>query len=288
MDVLLKCTLVNRTMSAIKKLGIVAGGGDIPFQLVEYCQKNQIDFFVVALKSHASKKLVNKDIPHVWARLGDIGHTFQKLKEEEVREIVLIGNVKRPSLSEIRPDWEGVKIIAKLAKKALGDDGLLRAVIEEIEERGFKVIGVDKIMPDLVASNGVYGKYAPNKDDMIDIERGITIAKELGALDVGQGVVVQERLVLAVEAIEGTDAMISRAGALKRNGRKPILIKMKKPNQDFRVDLPTIGEKTVEEAAKAGFGGIAIQAGSILLVNRHEVIKKANAAKMFIIGMEFE
>ncbi len=271
-------------MANIKKLGIIAGGGEIPSQVVACCQKQGIPFFVIALEPHASKDLV-EGVPHVWARLGKAGFILKQLKKENVTDIVLIGSVKRPTFGEVRPDWGGIKIIANIMKRALGDDGLLRLVVKEIEKKGFNVVGVDDFLPELLAPSGIYGKVKPSKQDMIDIDRGIEIVKELGRLDVGQGAVIQEGIVLAIEAVEGTDAMLHRAGEIKRKGKGPVFIKLKKVNQDGRIDLPTIGKNTIATLIKYGFSGVAIGAGEVLIVNKDEVVKEADKHGIFIIGM---
>ncbi len=272
-------------MKKITKLGIIAGGGRIPRQVVEYCQEREIPFFVVALESHANNDLV-VDVPHIWARLGEAGKVFKHLKENEVTEIMLIGSVKRPSFVQIVPDWEGLKFIAKIAKNAFGDDSLLRLVIAEIEKRGYTVIGVEDVLPNILATEGVYGKIKPTKEELKDIDYGLKAASQLGSLDIGQGVIVQQGIILAVEAIEGTDELIKRSKDLKRSGANPILIKAKKPSQDGRIDLPTIGKKTVLNAAESGFSGIAVQAGGALVVDKEDMIKAADEKGLFVIGVE--
>ncbi len=242
-------------------------------------------FFVAALRSHASEDLTC-NIPHIWMHLGEAGKLFKKFKEEGVTDIVLIGTVKRPSLKEVIPDWEGVKILASLATKAFGDDSLLRSVIAEVEKRGFTVVGVDTVLPGLLSTSGVYGKYKPSKEDMQDIEHGLKIVSTLGSLDVGQGAVIQEGITLALETIEGTDEMIKRAGLLKRKGKPPVFIKAKKPNQDTRVDLPTIGVNTINNIATQGFAGVAIQANAVLVIDKEEVIKTANKHGLFVFGVD--
>ncbi len=272
-------------MRKLTKLGIIAGGGNLPKQVISFCKSNNIPFFVVVLDSHADKELVS-DEPHMVAKIGEVGKILKSLKQEDVKEIMLIGSVKRPALSEIVPDWEGVKLIAKLATKAFGDDKMLRVVISELEKKGFSVIGVEEVLPDILAKSGVYGKHIPSMQDMIDIEHGIKIASQMGELDVGQGAVIQEGITLAVEAIEGTDEMIKRAGVFKRGGKGPVFVKVKKPNQEKRADLPTIGKDTIINAAAQGFAGIAIQAGGVLVVDMDEVIKIADEKGLFIIGMD--
>jgi DUF1009 family protein len=203
-----------------------------------------------------------------------------------VYEIVLAGGIKRPSFKELIPDWEGAKLMAKLAIKKMTDNNLFLAAINEIERHGFKVVGIEEVVPEMMFSEGIYGKVKPSGEDMDDIQRGITVAKALGTVEVGQAVVVQEGMVLAVEAVEGTDMMLSRAATVKKQGKAPVMVKILKPGQDMRVDLPAIGLQTIEQLKKYGMKGIAVEAGGILLIEREAVIKMADEAGIFIIGMK--
>lgn len=269
----------------MKKLGIVAGSGALPSCLVQACEKAGRPYFVLALKGHAEAESFPKGTPIKWMRLGAIGQGFDEMKRQQVQEIVMIGAVRRPSLLELRPDWRGIKFFAKAGVKALGDDGLLKAVIAEIETEGFKVIGVDSLMPSLVATKGIYGKIGPAPEDAEDIEKGAKIARILGQADVGQAIAIQQGIVLAVEAIEGTAELIKRAGALKRAGIGGVLVKMAKPQQERRADLPTIGVQTVYDVADAGLAGIAIEAGSVLLVEAEKMVEVADKLDVFIVGV---
>jgi hypothetical protein len=168
----------------------------------------------------------------------------------------------------------------------MNDDNLFRFVLDEIEKHGFKVVGIQDVVPAMLFSEGIYGKIKPTAEDLDDIHRGITVAKALGSVDVGQAAVVQEGIVLAVEAVEGTDMMLSRASSLKRKGKKPVMVKIVKPGQDTRVDLPVIGLQTIEQLNKYDIGGIAVEAGGILLIEREAVIKMADDTGKFIIGMK--
>lgn len=269
-----------------RKLGIVAGGGALPGSLIEACRKEGRPFFVLALKGHADPALLPKDIPMKWMRMGAVGFGFAEMKRQGAQDIVLIGNVRRPTLMELRPDLRGLKFFAKAGVKALGDDGLLRAVIKEIEADGFKIVGADTLVPSLLAGNGIFGKVHPNKEDMEDIQKGIKTVQILGAADVGQAVIVQQGIVLSVEAIEGTAALIKRTSALKRAGGGGVLVKMAKPKQERRVDLPTIGPQTVKGIYEAGLKGIAVEAGAVLMADAQMCVKLADELGIFIIGIE--
>lgn len=273
-------------VQSMRKLGIVAGGGALPASLIKACQKDGRPFFVLALKGHADEAVLPKDVPLKWMRMGAIGFGFAEMKRQGVQDIVLIGNVRRPSVMELRPDFRGLKFFAKAGVKALGDDGLLRAVIDEIEADGFKIVGADTLVPSLLAGTGVFGKIAPDKEAWEDIQKGIQTVQILGAADVGQAVIVQEGIVLSVEAIEGTAALIKRSGALKRAGGGGVLVKMAKPKQERRVDLPTIGPQSVKDVHEAGFKGIAIESGAVLMVDAEQCVKLADKLGIFIVGIE--
>jgi DUF1009 family protein len=200
--------------------------------------------------------------------------------------LVFIGGVRRPSWAEIRPDFKGLSLLAKLSLKALGDDGLLRFVIKEVENQGVIVKGIHEIMPELLVPEGILTTKKPLKKDFIDIERGYEVAKLLGQADVGQAVIVQQGLVLSVEGIEGTAALIERTKKLKRKGDGGVLVKVIKPQQEKRVDMPTIGPNTVQSIYDAGLKGIAVEANSVLLAEAEKTIALADKLNIFIIGIK--
>lgn len=268
-----------------RKLGIIAGGGSIPALLVRHCQEQGRDFFVLAIEGNADKSFFSGDIPHQWIRIGQAGTGFKRLAEEKVQDVIMIGTIRRPSFFDLVPDLRTTAFFAKIGTKALGDDGILRALVKEIESEGMAVKGVHEVMPDILVKSGVLGKHKPDKQALADIERGIEVAAELGKLDVGQAVVVQQGLVLGVEGIEGTDELIRRCQDYKRKGVGGVLVKLRKPQQDMRIDLPTIGTRTIERAHETGLRGIAVHAGNGLIVDETEVIKLADKYGLFVIGV---
>lgn len=269
------------------KLGIIAGGGGLPLQVIQACLQSRRDFFVIALKDQTDPAIVDA-IPHQWIFLGKSGKALKKLKEQNVSDLVMVGSVSRPTFSSIGLDLWTTKFLVKAGAAALGDDGLLGALVREIEKEGFRVVGVDEIIPSLIAPFGVYGKHAPDEQALADIRRGIEVARGIGALDVGQGAVVQEGLVLCVEAIEGTERLLGRCKELKREGPGGVLVKLKKPDQESRADLPTVGVETIKQAADAGLRGIAIEAGNTLVVDRENAIAEADKVGLFLIGIDVE
>src|SRR5574344_1280818 len=266
-----------------RKLGIIAGGGTLPQALINYCQDTKRDFFVLAIEGNADKAMFSPLIPHKWIRIGQAGTGFKTLTDEKVQDVVMIGTIHRPTLADLVPDLRTATFFAKVGMKSLGDDGILRALIKEIESENMKVVGIHEVLPDLLVKEGVLTKAKPNKQSNVDIVRGIEVGFALGRLDVGQSVIVQQGLVLGVEGIEGTDELIKRCGEYKRKGDGGVLVKLRKPQQDMRIDLPTIGTRTIERAHESGLQGVVVHAGNGLIVDEAEVIKLANKYKMFIM-----
>lgn len=265
-------------------IALFAGRGNLPLTLLQIFQKQERPFVILAFKGQTAEHLV-KHLPHLWIHFGEVGKALNYIKENHIREIVMAGGIFRPPLSEIRPDWEGVKWLAKIGSKALGDDNLLKHIIGMIEEKGYKVVGSDEILTDLLAPKGLLSSIEPDQQAWRDIGRGIEILSALSPVDVGQAVIIQEGLVLGIEAIEGTDALIERAGRLQRPGPGGILIKTAKRQQEQRVDLPTIGLETIHQVLKAGLRGIAVEAGRTLFLNREESLKLAQEKGLFIVGL---
>ncbi len=268
-----------------RKLGIIAGGGSIPKKLIDFCKENGRDYFVLAIEGNADKNLIDESIPHQWIRIGQAGTGFKRFHEEKVEDVVMIGTIRRPSFFDLVPDFRTAAFFAKIGMKSIGDDGILRALVKEIESEGMLVKGVHEVLPEILVKEGIMGKHKPDKQAIEDIKRGIEVAETLGRLDVGQAVVVQQGLVLGVEGIEGTDELIRRCGEYRRKGDGGVLVKLRKPQQDMRIDLPTIGPRSVYRAKESGLRGIAVHAGNGLIVDEEETIKAADKEGLFIIGV---
>ncbi|MGP1395818.1 MAG: LpxI family protein [Inquilinaceae bacterium] len=271
--------------SALPKLGILAGGGPLPRRLAEVCRARGRPFFIVAMRGHAEPSLTD-GFPHAWFRLGEAGAVLDRLRQERVAELCLIGSVRRLSLSTLRPDLKTAAFLARVGRRALGDDGLLDAVRGALEAEGFRVVGVQEILADVLAPSGLLVGTAPDDQAQIDIARGLEVARAIGRLDVGQAAVVEQGVVLALEAVEGTDAMLERVRGLERRGPGGVLVKTPKPQQDRRLDLPTVGVTTVERAAAAGLRGIAVEAQGALIVDRAAVTDAADRLGLFIVGVD--
>jgi UDP-2,3-diacylglucosamine hydrolase len=267
-------------------LGILAGGGRLPGRVAAAAAAGGREVFIVGLDGFADPAVLAR-WPHEVIRIGAAGRILAALRARRCRDLVLIGAVRRPSFFDLRPDAEGLRLLARAGRAAFaGDDGALAAVIKVLGEEGFNVIGVHDILNEAMAPAGVLGAVAPDAQAMADIQRGVMVARALGAVDVGQGCVVQHGLVLAVEAIEGTDAMLARCAALARSGPGGVLVKLVKPAQDRRTDLPTIGLETVRAAVAAGLRGIAFAAGDTLLADRAAAIDAADKAGLFLLGLD--
>ncbi len=218
-----------------------------------------------------------------WIHMGEAGRVFDLLKAADTADVVLAGGLRRPALADIKPDLKGAGILARIAARLLpgvGDDTLLSAVIAEFEREGFRVVGADEVLSDLLAPAGNLGARAPDAGALADIAVGLGAARSLGAADRGQAVIVLDGAVIGAEDVQGTDALIVRHG-------KPgaVLVKAKKPQQERRADLPTIGPATVANAARAGLKGIAVEAGHTLVLGRADVAAAADAAGLFVVGV---
>lgn len=269
------------------KLGIIAGGGVLPLRLVEACRDGGREVFVITFEGVPGTPDFG-ETPHATARLGEVARAIALLREAKVAEVVLAGPIPRPSLRALKLDSGGLRVLAGLRPGAMGDDKLLSLIVRELETAGFRVVGVDDLLGDLLAPEGVLGRHVPNRDARADIAAGCRVARLLGAVDVGQAVVVQQGVVLGVEAIEGTDALLERCAGLRREGTGGVLVKIRKPGQERRADLPTIGPRTVEMARAAGLRGIAVEAGGSLIVARAAVVEAADAAGLFVVGIDPE
>lgn len=265
-------------------LGIVAGGGSLPRRLVEACQESGRGAFVVAIEGHTEPATV-AGTNHLWIRMGQSERAIRALRDAGARELVLVGAVKRPSMTELRPDRLTFKFLAKIGFNSRGDDGLLGAVVKALEGEGFVMRGVDEFLHDLLAAEGCFGRFQPDEAAWRDIRRGIAVVRAMGAADVGQATVIQDGLVLGVEALEGTDALLARCGPLRREGPGGVLVKLRKPGQERRADLPTIGVATVTGAAEAGLRGIAVEAGGTLVVDLPAVTAAADRTGLFLVGI---
>ncbi len=272
-----------------KKLGLIAGAGDLPVLLAQHCRDAGIPLHVSRIMGMSDPRL--KDFNGGESPIASFGERMKALKADNVDTIVFAGLVSRPDIQTLKPDWRGAMALPRiLPEMTKGDDALLRAVVREFERDGFKVIGADEVLHDLLAPQGLIAGAAPNPSQQHDIDKALEVTAQLGLLDVGQGAIVCEGLVLAVEAQEGTDRMLARVAELStdirgtRQRRRGVLVKRAKPQQERRVDLPTIGLRTIEGAAKAGLAGVVVEAGGALIIDKVSVIAACQEAGLFLIG----
>ena len=275
----------------MRKLGLIAGGGTLPVEIAEHCRRSGRPLFVIRLKGFAGPELS----PYAGAEVGiaELGKCFKALKRAGCEAVCLVGNVSRPDFGALIPDLRGLSVLpAAISAARRGDDALLRLMLGEFEKEGFAVEGANDVMEDLSLGPGPLGRVAPRDEDLADLHRALDVARAIGRLDVGQGAVVCRGLVLAVEAQEGTDAMLARVADLPAaiRGRPGacagVLAKAPKPIQETRIDLPTIGPATVHAAARAGLAGIVGEAGRLLVLDRDAVIELADELGLFILGVE--
>jgi UDP-2,3-diacylglucosamine hydrolase len=277
-----------------KRLGIIAGGGDLPIAIAQAAQNDGREVFLLALEGMANAQAVDA-FPHAWASLGELGKLIRLLKDADCYEITMAGKVHRPEIHRLKLDARGALALPRVIAAAIrGDDALLRALIGLLEKEGLHVIGSAEAARDLLAPEGPLGELEPTEDEQGDVLHGIRVVRALGELDIGQAAVVCRGLVLAVEAAEGTDAMLTRVASLPEalrgtpEERKGALVKALKPNQERRVDLPVIGTRTVELAAAGGLAGIAVQGGATLIIDRARVAETADLLGLFVYGFSPE
>jgi UDP-2,3-diacylglucosamine hydrolase len=272
----------------VTALGILAGGGPLPAQVAQAARQAGRPVFVIGFAGFADPALI-RPFSHVMLRLGAAGQILDALRKADCRDLVLIGPVKRPSIASLRPDAVGLRLLTRIGVAQFsGDNGLLEAIVRILGEEGFRVIGAQDVLQGSLGSEAALGRYTPDAQALADIERGVAVVRALGAVDVGQGCVVQQGIVLAVEAIEGTDSMLARCRALARAGPGGVLVKIVKPGQDRRADLPTIGPATVQAAADAGLRGIAFEAHGTLLIDPDRCRAEADKVGIFLSGVALD
>jgi DUF1009 family protein len=275
----------------LKKLGLIAGGGDLPIRLARQCQAAGRPLFVIRLKGMAEPALEAFD--GIEAGIAEFGKGFAALRKAGCEAVCLAGVVKRPDFSALKPDLRGLKVLpGAIAAARRGDDALLRFMIGEFESEGFHVEGAHEVAAGMTLAHGALGRFQPGPEHLLDMHKAFHVAGEIGRLDVGQGAVVCEGLVLAVEAQEGTDAMLERCAGLPETlrgtseARRGVLAKRPKPIQEQRVDLPAIGVATVQGAARAGLAGIVGEAGKALVMDHAAVAEAADKLGLFVYGLD--
>lgn len=268
------------------RLAILCGGGKVPLKVAAAAAAAGRRFVVLALRGQVGPEI--ERFPHEWLHVGEVGRLFRLLAKHRCDELVITGHVQRPEFKDIRFDFGGIMNLPRILAMAIGgDDHLLSGMVSFIEERGYRVVGPHEVAPDLLLANATLGRGKPSRQELEDIALGRSVLAALAPFDVGQGVVIDRGRVIAVEAAEGTDAMLERCAELRRGwaGRASgVLVKAPKRGQELRVDLPTIGTATVKAAARARLAGIAAEAGATLVADAAEMAAAAKRLGMFVTG----
>jgi UDP-2,3-diacylglucosamine hydrolase len=282
--------MTERIVDASSPVGLIAAGGVMPFAVADSLVARGITPVLFALKGVCDPAAVER-FRHHWISLGQVGRAVRLFRAENCRDLVFIGTLVRPSLSEIRLDWGTLRILRPLwASFRGGDDHLLSGVGRILEQDGFRMVGIKDIAPDLLMPEGCLTLRAPDGKAEADIAKGRDVLRALSPFDIGQAVVVIDGHVVGVEDIEGTDGLLARIARLRKEGRlraarRGVLIKAPKSGQDLRFDLPTIGPQTIKGADAAGLSGVAIIAGYTSVVEPQLMIETANAAGLFVTGL---
>jgi DUF1009 family protein/predicted dehydrogenase len=265
----------------MQKIGLIAGGGQFPILFARAARSQGLQVVAVALREEADKRLEDEVDVCRWVSLGKLGQMIETFQEAEVSEAAMAGTVAKTKLfSKIRPDWKAVKFLARMLNKK--DDAFLRGFADELEAHGIRIRPSTLFLPELLAPPGILTARKPNLKERRDIEFGWGLAKEIGKLDIGQCLLVRDQAVLAVEGIEGTDATILRGGGLSKGGA--VVVKVSKPSQDMRFDMPAVGLQTIETMREVSASVLVIEAGRTLLFDRKEMIETANRAKIAIVS----
>jgi len=273
-----------------KALGIIAGGGALPIAVAQAARDSGREVFLLGIAGIAEQADLDP-FPHAIAGIGEFGKAMELLREAGCAEITFAGRVPRPKFGDLKLDATGAMALPRVLNAARhGDDALMRSILEFFEKDGFHVIGTDEAAAGLLAPQGCLGEIEPDNQDIADITKATDIVQAMGIYDIGQAAVVCEGVVLAVEAAEGTDAMLQRVARMPEtlrgtaSIRRGVLVKVPKPNQERRVDLPVIGQTTLELVSEAGLKGIAVQAGGALILQRGVLTSAADKAGIFLLG----
>jgi DUF1009 family protein len=275
-------------------IAVVCGGGSFPAAVADAIARRGRRPVIFALRGWADPQWLERYVHH-WIALGQLGRFFRLASAEQCREVVFIGTLLRPALTQIRLDWRTIRLMPRIARAFRGgDDRLLSAVAHILEAGGLRVVGVEDVAPEIIVAEGVLGRHQPSPRDRADIARALNVIAALGPFDIGQAAIVADGHVLAVEAAEGTDNMLARIAVLRQQARVTtplgvgVLVKAPKPGQDRRFDLPAIGVRTVEDVARAGLAGLAVAAGGAIIAEPAAVTAAADRAKVFLVGVREE
>ena len=266
---------------------VICGGGTYPLLVARECVRKKIDFCLLFLKEFYQSDLAWPQVENIESGITEVEKGLEFFRKNNVDTIVLAGAVRRPKFSEISLDATGMKWLARLGFAIFaGDDALLKAITDLLREEGLKIIAGTDLLDDVFLENGVATEISPSKNEFADIKLGFSEAKELGKKDLGQAVVVQNNQLLQCEDEKGTEHLINSVKNYRKTKFGGILVKVSKPQQDLRLDLPTIGVDTIHQLSKNKFSGIAIESGKCIVLDKEEVIKQANISGLFVVGCD--
>jgi DUF1009 family protein len=283
--------MATAALEVSSPVGVIAGGGAMPFAVADSLKARGLDPVLFALKGACDPTAV-KRFRHHWIAVGQYGRAKKLFRAENCKNVVFIGTLVRPAISEIRLDWGTLRIMGRVwSSYRGGDDRLLSGVGRIFEQDGFRLLGLKEVAPDLLMPEGCVTRAAPDQDATADICKGRDVLRALGSFDIGQAVVVIDGHVVGVEGIEGTDELLNRIASLRASGRirspasRGVLVKAPKSGQDLRLDLPTIGSRTIEGAAAARLAGVAVIAGHTVVADPQAMIEAADTAGLFVTGL---
>ena len=282
---------IARAQAGGEALAIICGGGSFPGAVAEAVARRGRRPVMFGLRGWADAAVIER-YAHHWIAIGQAGRFFRLARAEQCREVLFIGTVLRPPITQLRLDWQTIRLLPRVIRSFRGgDDKLLSGVAGVAESGGFRVVGVNDVAPEICVPEGVLGRYRPSARDRADIARALDVIAALGPFDVGQAAVVANGHVLGVEAAEGTDQLLDRIAELRRIGRVTappgvgVLVKAPKPGQDRRFDLPSIGPLTITNVARAGLAGVAVTAGATMLAEAEATTAAADREKIFFVGV---
>ena len=275
----------SRSVSFVKKLGLIAGNGRFPLIFAEEAKRAGYHVVAVAHRGETDEAIERTTDELTWIYVGQLGKIIRAFQRSGVTEAVMAGGIRKVKLfGNFRPDLRGARFLAKI--KSREDDILLRGIADELAGEGIRILESTLCLPQIISTDGVLTKRSPRPEEWDDIKLGFQTAKEIGRLGIGQTVVVKNQVVLAVEAVEGTDAAILRGGALAKSGC--VVVKVSKPQQDLRFDVPAVGVDTVERLGEVDAAVLAVEAGKTILLEKDNLLRQADLRGIAVVGIRAE
>lgn len=274
-------------MPVLSKLGLIAGGGQLPLDILQTCREQKRSVHIIVFKGQPQPENI-PECPHIQideVGLAGVGKVIKILKKSEVEDVVLAGHLAKPSLFDLKPDLKGLSILKRA--KSMHDNAILTVVCDALEEEGFHVKGAHEVCPNILANKGVLSKKKPSDEQKESIRLGMKGARAIGYLDVGQAAIVKDGMIIGLEGVEGTAKLIERCADLRgKSGKGGFLVKAAKPDQDLRVDMPSIGPETVKSLAALKYEGVAVLEGETLMISKGEVIDLANKHGLILCSVD--